>query len=65
MEYVKGTSGAQILQREGKLEPRRAVEIGVQSCAGLEYAHRNGIIHRDVKPGNLMIVGDPAERGAT
>ena len=63
MEYVEGRSGAQILQREGRLDPETTVEIGVQSCAGLEYAHRNGIIHRDVKPGNLMIVGGPAGDG--
>ena len=63
MEYVEGRSGAQILQREGKLEPSVTVEIGVQSCGGLEYAHRNGIIHRDVKPGNLMMIGDPAGNG--
>ena len=63
MEYVKGKSGAQLLQAEGKLDPATAVEIGVQACAGLDYAHRHGIIHRDVKPGNLMIIGGPAERG--
>ena len=59
MEYVEGRSGAQILQRDRHLDPVVTVEIGVQSCAGLDYAHRHGIIHRDVKPGNLMIVGDP------
>ena len=58
MEYVDGRSGAQILQRQGLLEPRFAAEIGIQACSGLDYAHRRGIIHRDVKPGNLMIVGD-------
>jgi eukaryotic-like serine/threonine-protein kinase len=60
MEYVDGRSGAQILQREGRLDPGPTVEIGVQSCAGLDYAHRHGIIHRDVKPGNLMIDGGSA-----
>ena len=60
MEYVEGRSGAQLLQTRGRLGPETAVEIGAQSCAGLEYAHRQGIIHRDVKPGNLMIIGGPA-----
>jgi serine/threonine protein kinase len=63
MEYVRGRSGAQLLQAEGKLDPDTAVEIGVQACAGLDYAHRHGIIHRDVKPGNLMIIGGPAGGG--
>ncbi len=63
MEYVKGKSGAQLLQAEGKLDPETAVEIGVQACAGLDYAHRHGIIHRDVKPGNLMVIGGPAGGG--
>ena len=63
MEFVEGRSGAQILQSQGPLEPRFAAEIGIQSCAGLDYAHRRGIIHRDVKPGNLMIVGGPLGGG--
>jgi serine/threonine protein kinase len=63
MEYVEGRSGAQILQRADHVEPAETVQIGVQSCAGLDYAHRHGIIHRDVKPGNLMIVGGPAGNG--
>jgi len=60
MEYVEGKSGAQLLQRDGAMRPGTAVEIAAQSCAGLDYAHRQGIIHRDVKPGNLMIIGGPA-----
>jgi serine/threonine-protein kinase len=63
MEYVEGRSGAQILQRQGPVEPEVAAEIGIQACAGLDYAHRRGIIHRDVKPGNLMIVGGPVGGG--
>ncbi len=63
MEYVEGRSGAQILQRHGPVEPEIAAEIGAQACAGLDYAHRRGIIHRDVKPGNLMIVGGPVGGG--
>jgi serine/threonine protein kinase len=65
MEYVEGRSGAQLLQSRGRLGPDAAVEIGVQACAGLEYAHRQGIIHRDVKPGNLMVIGGPAGRRGT
>jgi serine/threonine protein kinase len=66
MEYVEGKSGAQLLQTKGTLGPAISVQIGVQSCSGLEYAHRQGIIHRDVKPGNLMVIGGPAaSRGAS
>jgi eukaryotic-like serine/threonine-protein kinase len=63
MEYVEGRSGAQLLQRTGKLEPGVAVEIAAQACAGLDYAHKQGIVHRDVKPGNLMVIGGPAGDG--
>jgi serine/threonine-protein kinase len=65
MEYVAGRSGAQILQRHGPVDPETAAEIGIQACAGLDYAHRRGIIHRDVKPGNLMITGGPVGGGDT
>jgi eukaryotic-like serine/threonine-protein kinase len=64
MEYVQGRSGAQILQKQGPLDAETTAEIGAQACAGLDYAHRRGIIHRDVKPGNLMIVGGPVGGGA-
>jgi serine/threonine protein kinase len=63
MEYVEGRSGAQLLQSSRQLTPEEAVEIGAQACAGLEFAHRQGIIHRDVKPGNLMVIGGPAGNG--
>jgi serine/threonine-protein kinase len=63
MEYVQGRSGAQILQKHGPLDADTAAEVGAQACAGLDYAHRRGIIHRDVKPGNLMVVGGPVGGG--
>jgi len=63
MEYVEGRSGAQILQKQGPLDGETTAEIGIQACAGLDYAHRRGIIHRDVKPGNLMVVGGPVGGG--
>lgn len=55
MEFVDGNSCAEILRDRGPLAPRDAVEILTQACRGLHYAHRNGVIHRDVKPGNLMV----------
>jgi eukaryotic-like serine/threonine-protein kinase len=60
MEYVEGRSGAQLLHSKGRLGSEASVEIGAQACAGLDYAHKQGIIHRDVKPGNLMVIGGPA-----
>jgi serine/threonine protein kinase len=54
MEYVDGQSCAEILRERGTLPADEAVEILAQSCRGLAYAHRHGVIHRDVKPGNLM-----------
>lgn len=63
MELVDGRSGAQLLKSEGVLDAETTVEIGVQACAGLGYAHRHGIIHRDVKPGNLMVTGGPVDGG--
>ena len=64
MEYVEGKSGAQLLQTQGRARRRdRRSRSAIQACAGLEYAHRQGIIHRDVKPGNLMVIGGPAGRG--
>ncbi len=65
MECVEGRSGAQLLKGGSVVEPMTTIEIGIQACAGLEYAHRHGIIHRDVKPGNLMITGHPAGPGET
>ena len=58
MEYVDGHSCAELLRDRGPMAPRDAVEILTQACRGLDYAHRNGVVHRDVKPGNLMVNTD-------
>jgi serine/threonine-protein kinase len=55
MEHVPGRSCAELLRDRGRLEIERAVGIIAQACRGLDYAHRNGVIHRDVKPGNLLV----------
>jgi eukaryotic-like serine/threonine-protein kinase len=54
MEYVDGPSCAEILRDTGTLPPHDAVGILTQACRALAYAHRNGVVHRDVKPGNLL-----------
>ncbi len=54
MEHVEGQSGAEILREQGMLSVAEALGIVAQACRGLDYAHRNGVVHRDVKPGNLL-----------
>jgi eukaryotic-like serine/threonine-protein kinase len=55
MEYVDGRTLRDIVKTEGPMPPRRAMEIMADVCAALDFSHRNGIIHRDVKPANVMI----------
>jgi serine/threonine protein kinase len=55
MEYVKGESLMDLVRREGKLDPEQAVGHTLQAARGLKYGHDMGMIHRDVKPDNLMI----------
>src|SRR6201987_3914974 len=54
MEYLEGESLYQILRREGKVPVQEAVDIMRQMLSGLQAAHREGVIHRDLKPGNIM-----------
>ncbi len=58
MEVVRGKSGAELLREEGRLTVTDAVDLVRQACAGLAYAHRNEVVHRDVKPGNLLRSND-------
>jgi len=58
MEYVEGPTVAQMLREHGHLPVDQAADIAAQACQGLEYAHRHGVIHRDVKPGNLIVNPD-------
>ena len=54
MEYIEGQSCAEILRDDGWVQVDEAVAIIEQACEGLHYAHRHGVVHRDVKPGNLL-----------
>jgi eukaryotic-like serine/threonine-protein kinase len=55
MEHVSGHSCAELLRDHGPMPVEQAVDVVTQACRGLDYAHRNGVVHRDVKPGNLLV----------
>ena len=55
MEYVPGGDLGDLIEKEGPLSPRRAVEIGLQVAEALRAAHERGTVHRDVKPRNILI----------
>ena len=59
MEYVEGPSLRELLDR-GPLPPQRALEIAARVCDALAFAHRRGVIHRDVKPQNILVSADPS-----
>ncbi|MGW2477076.1 serine/threonine-protein kinase [Streptomyces sp. NPDC001665] len=58
MELVEGRSLADLLLAQERLGPEQAARIAGQAAAGLAAAHRQGIVHRDIKPGNLMLDGE-------
>jgi serine/threonine-protein kinase len=55
MEYIEGRPLDEILAAEGPLHPDRAADVAIDIAAGLALAHRSGVVHRDIKPGNVMI----------
>jgi formylglycine-generating enzyme required for sulfatase activity/serine/threonine protein kinase len=55
MEYVEGTDLSSLVKRQGALPVDKAVHCILQAARGLQYAHQQGVIHRDIKPGNLLI----------
>jgi beta-lactam-binding protein with PASTA domain/serine/threonine protein kinase len=58
MEYVEGHTLAEVLRDDGRVHPDRAAEITADIAAALGFAHRNGVVHRDVKPGNVLVTAD-------
>ena len=64
MELVRGESLRELLRREGRLGARRAVSLMRDVCAGVGAAHRRGIVHRDIKPDNIIVTPADEDRPA-
>ena len=62
MELVQGVSLGNLLRREGRMSPERAVHLMQDICAGVGVAHRQGLLHRDLKPDNVIVV-PPSHEG--
>ncbi len=58
MKYVEGRSLEEIIREEGPLDPERAAKIAAQVAEALHHAHERGVVHRDIKPGNILIAED-------
>src|ERR1700724_2918615 len=55
MQYVGGGTLRDLLRREGRIEPQKAIQYAIQMSRALHHAHQRGIVHRDVKPQNMLI----------
>jgi serine/threonine protein kinase len=55
MEYLRGQTLRQVLEQSGPLAPQRALDLLKQACRGMAHAHAHGVVHRDLKPDNLML----------
>jgi serine/threonine protein kinase len=62
MEYVEGPTLSAVLKMDERLDPLRATELARRLCWGLDAAHRAGVIHRDVKPSNIILAPDAESR---
>jgi serine/threonine-protein kinase len=58
LEYLAGGSLRQVYDTGVLLTPEQAVQVGIEAAAGLDYAHRRGLVHRDIKPANLLFDAD-------
>ena len=63
MRYVPGTDLGTLIRREGTLDPERALWIVRETASALDAAHARGLVHRDVKPGNILVVPEEGSEG--
>lgn len=59
MDFIEGTSLARTIELQRKLPLRQALDICIQIARGMSYAHAQGVLHRDLKPGNIMLINQP------